>query len=119
VAAAAGRFRRADRVLTSREYREVARRGSRSSSRDFVLLWLADAPGSEKRARLGLTVSRKVGNAVVRNQVKRRVREWFRVGGRAPLSAGRLVVIARPPAVSLAGSALAGVLERQLVEATQ
>ena len=30
------------------------------------------------RARLGITVSRKVGNAVVRNRFKRRTREWFR-----------------------------------------
>lgn len=31
-----------------------------------------------KESRLGLTVSRKVGGAVVRNKVKRRVREFFR-----------------------------------------
>lgn len=31
------------------------------------------------RARLGLTVSRKVGNACVRNRVKRRLREYFRL----------------------------------------
>src|SRR4051794_16760064 len=39
----------------------------------------ADAkPGSERPARFGLTVSRKVGNAVVRNRVKRRLREALR-----------------------------------------
>ena len=29
-------------------------------------------------ARLGLAVSRKTGNAVVRNKIKRSIREWFR-----------------------------------------
>ena len=29
-------------------------------------------------SRLGITVSRKVGNAVCRNRFKRRVRAWFR-----------------------------------------
>lgn len=29
-------------------------------------------------SRLGITTSRKVGNAVTRNRIKRRVREWFR-----------------------------------------
>jgi ribonuclease P protein component len=45
--------------------------------------------------RLGITVSRKVGNAVTRNRLKRVIREWFRVsrGGLSP--AGDLVVIAR------------------------
>lgn len=57
-------------------------------------------------ARLGVTVSRRVGGAVVRNRVKRRLREWFRtspVRAAGPLD---LVVIARPPAATLAGEAL-------------
>jgi len=79
-----------------------------------VLLWLADDEGI--RARLGLTVSRKVGNAVVRNRVKRRVREWFRSGGRTPLSGGRLVVIARDAAVELDWNALTELLDHQVGE---
>ena len=56
--------------------------------------------------RLGLTVSRKVGNAVERNRVKRRVREWFR---RCRPDAGEavdVVVIARRPALALRGESL-------------
>ncbi|SHJ50319.1 ribonuclease P protein component [Malonomonas rubra DSM 5091] len=41
----------------------------------FILLL---AENSSLRCRLGLTVSRKVGNAVMRNRVKRNVREFFR-----------------------------------------
>ena len=51
--------------------------------------------------RLGLTVSRRVGNAVVRNRVKRRAREWFRTS-RERLAPGRdLVIIARAGAGGL------------------
>ena len=44
-------------------------------SERFILFWRENNIGHH---RLGLTVSRKVGNAVVRNRVKRLFREIFR-----------------------------------------
>lgn len=73
------------------------RTGRRRAGRHFVLV---EASGREAGTRLGLAVSRKVGNAVQRNHVKRRVRCWFRQN-RPDLPAGRdLVVIARPGAAA-------------------
>ena len=46
--------------------------------------------------RLGITVSKRVGNAVARNRIKRRVRECFRTALKHRLPAGfAIVVIAR------------------------
>ena len=58
----------------------------------FLVFILArsDAQG----ARLGITVTRKVGNAVRRNRIKRLVREWFRHCG-AELGARDIVVVAK------------------------
>ena len=39
---------------------------------------------SSPRGRLGLTVTKKVGNAVVRNRIKRLLREWLRQNGWVP-----------------------------------
>jgi len=39
---------------------------------------------SGPRGRLGLTVTKKVGNAVVRNRIKRLLREWMRLHGWVP-----------------------------------
>jgi ribonuclease P protein component len=46
------------------------------------------------RARLGVTVTRKVGNAVRRNRIKRLAREWFR-GRRGEFESCDLVLIAK------------------------
>lgn len=75
------------------------------------------AASREGQSRLGLTVSRRVGNAVVRNRVKRRIREWFRREGRAALAGQDLVVIARPCAAALAGRDVAAELS-ELVRAS-
>lgn len=51
--------------------------------------------------RLGITVSRRVGNAVVRNRVKRHVREWFRRARPGLQPDLDVVVIARREAATL------------------
>lgn len=66
----------------------------------------------DQRPKLGLTVSRRIGGAVVRNRLKRRVRECFRLRLRAMLPAGvAIVVIARQGAGELTSAALAAELE--------
>jgi ribonuclease P protein component len=60
--------------------------------------------------RLGVTVGRKVGNAVQRNRVKRRIREWFRRDRACLRDDLDLVVIGRRAAVGLSGREAAGQL---------
>jgi len=69
--------------------------------------------------RLGLTVSRKVGNAVARNHVKRRVREWFRVEREALPKDVDLVVIAKPGAAELDAAGVRASLRRALTSKPQ
>ena len=99
-----GRFRRPDRLRVSRDYQRVAAVGDRFAPSEFVVLVAPAGPVPTGRVRLGITASRKVGNAVVRNRVKRAVREWFR-GFRGRIDAGTggldVVVIARRAAAEL------------------
>jgi ribonuclease P protein component len=53
----------------------VYERGHRVASNSFVLFGLESAV---PHSRLGITVTRKCGNAVVRNRMKRLLREVFR-----------------------------------------
>jgi len=83
------------------------------------VLLIAARPRDDEftRQRLGITVSRKVGSAVVRNRVKRQVREWFRAA-RPRLRPGiDLVVIGRSAAARLARGEAKGILCRLAHEA--
>lgn len=98
------RLRRGDRLRSRRDYARVSREGERHGSGCFVLLVAPQrGPGTEGRVtpRLGLTVSRRVGGSVVRNRVKRRIRETFRARRGLLPGAADVVVIARPGAGAL------------------
>lgn len=68
-------FPSASRLLTRAEFDAVQREGRRVSAR-FVTLVARPAAGASDR--LGIIASRKIGNAVVRNRAKRRLRHLFR-----------------------------------------
>lgn len=63
------------RLLRRQDFRNTERRGTRRVTRHLVVI---AKPNGFDFSRLGTTVSRKVGNAVVRNRWKRRLRELFR-----------------------------------------
>ncbi|MEO8349278.1 MAG: ribonuclease P protein component [Acidobacteriota bacterium] len=67
-------FSRDDRLRKRREFEECYASGVRVSGRHLQLFFLP--PGA--RPRLGISVPRRVGEAVMRNLLRRRVRELFR-----------------------------------------
>lgn len=69
------RFSRNDRVVHGAEYRSIYSSGTKLHSERFVLF---SRENGLSHHRLGITVSRKVGGAVVRNRIKRLFREVFR-----------------------------------------
>jgi ribonuclease P protein component len=76
-------FRPAARLRSRGEFVAVQKSGRRVAGRFLTLLAQQNDHG---RDRLGIIASRRVGNSVVRNRAKRRVREIFR---RLPATAGR------------------------------
>lgn len=87
------RFIKAQHVRTQAEFDHVY--NSQAFAADDVLVVKLAATASET-TRLGLSVSRKVGNAVVRNRWKRLIREAFRLA-QHDLPAG-IDIVVRPKA---------------------
>jgi ribonuclease P protein component len=66
------------RLSRSRDFDAVYRHGRSVSTRYLVLYWFERDEGPEEVPRLGLAVPKAVGTAVIRNRIKRRLREIFR-----------------------------------------
>ena len=83
-------LQRQNRLGQTRQFNYVYRRGKRASCKEMSLLFVKSS-----QKRVGFSVSKKVGVAVVRNRTKRRLRECVR-----PLlpqmRSGLYVFVARP-----------------------
>lgn len=97
------------RLKKRKDYVKVAR-GARTPRRGFLLQSLRRAAADEMagaEARFGFTVTKKIGNAVVRNRIRRRLKEAVRLAGAAAADPGRdFVLVGRRPALDMAFSDL-------------
>lgn len=92
------RFPRASRLSSTAEFRLVKQAGKSWTGRHLVLGVLAQPEAT--RARVGIVTTRKVGMAVVRNRIRRRIREVFRLHQFDLIPGVWLVTIARPSAAT-------------------
>jgi ribonuclease P protein component len=74
------------RLRRRADYVTVQSEGMKLHGRHVLALARKRTPTREPlpAGRLGLTVTKKVGNAVVRNRIKRMLREWMRLHGWVP-----------------------------------
>lgn len=105
-------MQRRHRLSRSRDFDAVYRQG-RSVSTRFLVLYRFDREGDAGgEARLGIAVPKKIGGAVTRNRIKRRLREvWREVLPEVPPGAD-YVLLVRAPLAEAEGRDAAWLRER-------
>lgn len=108
-------------VKENYEFRRLYRQGASAVGRSMVLYARRNRRGCN---RVGITVSAKIGKAVVRNRVRRRLREVFRLNAGEMKQGYDCILVARGRAVyasfpELQKQFLALLSELSLREATE
>ncbi len=101
------RFPRTRRLRSPRDFQRTRRRG-RGVSGAYLTLHYVRQAGEPAPARVAFSVGKRVGNAVVRNRVKRRLREAVRRLLADVLPGWDLVLAGKPAAAQAEYAALAG-----------
>ncbi len=97
----------------NRVFRRLYSRGNRAVTRHLAVY---SRRTNRKETRLGLSVGTKIGCAVVRNRIKRRFREIYRLEEPRLKPGYDLVIVARHPAATAEFSALREDLLRALAQ---
>lgn len=87
------------RIKKNEEFQKVFKKGKSFANRQFVVYYLEKEGQTE--FRIGLSVSKKIGKAVVRNQIKRYIRQSFLELNEQLCPNMDYVIIARQPAATL------------------
>ncbi|WP_078429554.1 ribonuclease P protein component [Alkalihalobacterium alkalinitrilicum] len=92
-------MKKAFRIKKNEEFSKVFNEGKSVANRQFVLYALHKE--GQNHFRIGLSVSKRIGNAVMRNRIKRAMREWFHQYEDKLLQDKDYVVIARNPTAEM------------------
>jgi ribonuclease P protein component len=102
---------KAARILVRREFLALQRKGKRRHTAHFVVI---TAKTHTEQSRLGITATRRFGNAVMRNWMKRRLREFFRLHQANLIPAQNVLIIPKAGAGTLTFHKITQELERAL-----
>jgi ribonuclease P protein component len=105
-------FTKDDRLLKRSDFQRLSKSGKRIQNRYFIVYI---SRNDIQRCRLGLTVTRKVGNAVARNRIKRLAREYFRQNRHIIKDYWDISLIAKRECIEVTNKALLSALENIFV----
>ena len=86
-----------DSLKKNNEFQKVYRKGTSQANR-YLVMYVLENKDRHMENRLGISVSKKVGNSVVRHRVTRLIRESYRLNETSFRQGVDIVVVARPNA---------------------
>ncbi len=92
-------MKKAFRIKENAEFQAVFKKGKSVANRQFVIYILEKE--KQNHFRIGLSVSKKIGNAVMRNRIKRCIRQAFHELEEQISHNKDFVIIARKPAAEM------------------
>lgn len=92
-------MKKSRRVKSEFDFQKVFKRGKSFANRQFIIYGLLKE--EQEQFRIGLSVSKKLGNAVTRNQIKRHIRQSFHELDSELKQNMDYVIIARKPAATM------------------
>lgn len=87
------------RVKKNTEFQDILRTGKSFANRELVIYY-KEKP-SQEHFRIGISVGKKIGNAVIRNKIKRHIRQAIHELEDDIIHTIDLIIIARKPAVHM------------------
>ena len=105
-------MKREQRLRTPAEFRRARQEAPRGWPHRLLVLYIA--PNELNRSRVGITVSGRVGKAVVRNRVRRRLREALRTRLSRLAPGTDVLVVARPASAEASWAELCAALDTVL-----
>jgi ribonuclease P protein component len=108
-------MKRDQRLRTPAEFAHAREHAPRGWSHRLLVLYVV--PNDLGRTRVGITVSGRVGNAVMRNRVRRRLREALHARLERLAPGLDLLLVARPPSAAAGWAELCSALDTLLVRA--
>ncbi len=83
------------RIKDNDEFQHVFKHGKSFANRQLVIYYIKKS--EQQHFRIGVSVGKKIGNAVMRNQIKRYLRQAFHELDEKVLPTYDIVIIARQP----------------------
>ena len=96
------KMKKAFRVKENKEFQDIFKNGKSFANRQLVIYYRKKQ--DQTHFRVGLSVGRKIGNAVTRNRIKRYLRQAFRELEDQIQSQCDIIIIARKPTKDMAFS---------------
>ena len=99
-------------IKANRDFLNAYRRGKKVESRTFVLYYRKNRFNEN---RLGITVSKKIGNAVVRNRTRRIIKEAYRnISNLLNNDGWDIIIVARYSATTLKSNEIEKILREKI-----